>query len=191
MKFDIVNFLKTKRTYRKFKQIPVPGDALQAIMLAGQLYSCGANKQSIKYVIVNKPEDVYVVNGLVKWAAYLPKEVGTPAKGETPVMYIAVIQDTDIEPVNDTSAGLAIGNMQSTAWYFGIGSCIMGAIDRPKLKSFLKIPQKMKLHSMIAFGYPMIESEPVECDGDVKYYINEKGGYSVPKRPIDEIYRFL
>ncbi len=191
MRFDIVNFLKTKRTYRKFKQVPIPGDALQAIMLAGQLYSCGANKQAIKYVVVNKAEDVYVVNDLVKWAAYLPSEVGTPAIDEIPVMFIAIVQDTDIGPANDTDAGLAIANMQMAAWYFGIGSCIMGAIDRPKLKSFLKIPQEMELHSVMAFGYPSIESKPVDFEGDIKYYIDENGSYCVPKRPIDDIYRFL
>ena len=120
MNIDIADFLKNKRTYRKFKQLPIPGDALQGIMLAGQLYSSGANRQNIKYVIVNKAEDVFVVNGLVKWAGYLPPEVGTPKVDELPVMFIAILQDTSLGPVSDTDAGIAICNLQTAAWYIGI-----------------------------------------------------------------------
>ena len=191
MNTDIVEFLKSKRTYRKFKQTPIPGEALQAIMLAGQLYSCGANKQGLKYVVVNKAEDVYVVNDLVKWAAYLPPEVGTPKVGELPVMFIAVVQDTTIGPKNDTEAGLALGNMQMAAWHFGIGSCIMGAIDRNKIKSYLKIPEEMELHSVIAFGYPAMKAYPVDFNGSIEYYLDSNGDNCVPKRAIEDIFRFL
>ena len=191
MNIDIAEFLKTKRTYRKFKQLPIAGDAQQAIMMAGQLYSCGANRQNIKYVIANKAEDVYVINGLVKWAGYLPPEIGAPKPDEMPVMFIAIVQDPSIAPANDTDAGLAIANMQTAAWYFGIGSCIMGAIDRPKIKSYMKIPDEMILHSVMAFGYPAMEAKPVDFTGDIKYYIDENGCNCVPKRPIDDIYRFL
>jgi len=188
---NVVEYLKGKRTYRKFRRDAIMGEALTAILTAGQLYSSAGNKQGIKYVVVNKPEDVKVVNSLVHWAAYLPKEVGTPKPDEIPVMFIAVIQDTDVCPPNDTDAGLDIGNLQGAAWCYGVGSCIMGAIDRPKLKSFLKIPEEMVLHSMIAFGYPLKESHPVDFKDDIKYYLDENGNTCVPKRPIDEIYRFL
>ena len=188
---DIIEFLESKRTYRKFKQDPIPGDVLRAILTAGQLYSSGGNRQGIKYVVVNKPEDVMVVNNFVKYAAYLPPEVGSPSAGEIPVMFIAVVQDTGVGPANDTEAGLALGNLQGAAWAYGVGSCILGAIDRPKLMSYLRIPEDMVLHSMIAFGYPLKESRPVEFTGDIKYYLDDGGNTCVPKRPIDEIYRFL
>ena len=188
---DILEFFKTKRTYRKFKQEKIPGDVAEAIITAAQLYSCGANKQGLKYVVVNKPEDVRVVNGLVNYAAYLPKEVGTPKEDEIPVMFIAVIQDPTICVPSDTDAGLAIGNMQCAAWFFGVGSCIMGSIERAKLKSFLKIPENMVLHSMMAFGYPKYTSRPVPIVEDIKYYLDSAGNTCVPKRAVDDIVRFL
>ena len=188
---DVIKFLETKRTYRKFKQDPIPGDVLRTILTAGQLYSSGGNRQGIKYVVVNKPEDVMVVNNFVKWAAYLPPEQGTPGPSEIPVMFIALVQDTTVGPASDTEAGLALGNLQGAAWACGVGSCIMGAIDRPKLMSYLKIPEDMVLHSMIAFGYPLKDARPVEFNGDLKYYLDDGGNTCVPKRPIDEIYRFL
>ena len=61
-----------------------------------RLSSCGANRQAVKLVVVQSPEMVKKVHPLVKWAAYLPPEQGTPKADEQPVMYLAVVQDSSI-----------------------------------------------------------------------------------------------
>jgi hypothetical protein len=48
------------------------------------------------------------VHPLVKWAAYLPPEQGTPKADEQPVMYLAVVQDSSIPGDLNTDTGIAV-----------------------------------------------------------------------------------
>ena len=82
-------------------------------------------------MVVNKPEEVAKVHPLVKWAAYLPPEQGTPKADELPTLYVAVVQDTSIPGDLATDTGIALANMTLAAWDKGVGSCIMGAINKP------------------------------------------------------------
>ena len=128
---DIMQLLATRRTYRRFDPKPVPADVIHDMVEAVRLSSCGANRQAVRLVIVARPEDVARVQPLVKWAAYLPAEQGVPAPGQQPTLFVAVVQDTTIPGDLDTDTGIALANLTLAAWAKGVGSCIMGAIDRP------------------------------------------------------------
>ena len=90
---DIMELLATRRTYRRFQQTPVPAAVVDDMIQAVRLSSCGGNRQAIRLVVVQSPEMVARVQPLVKWAAYLPPEQGTPGPGEQPVLFVAVVQD--------------------------------------------------------------------------------------------------
>ena len=185
---DIMEFLKTRRTYRRFEQKPVEPAIAREIMEAARIASCGANRQTLKYVLVQSPEMVAKVQPLVKWAGYLPPEQGTPKADELPTFYAAVVQDTAIPGDLATDTGIALANMTLAAWDKGVGSCIMGAIDRPALTRLLALPDGVRLCYMVALGYPTHASKLVEMqDGSVKYYLDENRGYCVPKRSMDEV----
>ena len=80
------------------------------------------------------------------------------------------------------------GSLTAAAWAHGVGSCIMGAIDRPALTKLLALPEKMRLCCMVALGYPTHKSHLVEMqNGSVKYYLDEAGDYCVPKRPLSKV----
>ena len=115
------------------------------IVEAVRLSSCGANRQAVRLVVVNKPEAVAKVQPLVKWAAYLPPEQGTPKADELPTLYVAVVQDTSIPGDLATDTGIALANMTLAAWDKGVGSCIMGAINKPALTALLGIEEPQKL----------------------------------------------
>ena len=190
---DIMELLAGRRTYRRFLQKPVPAGVVADMVEAVRLSSCGANRQAIRLVVVQSPAMVAKVQPLVKWAAYLPPEQGVPKPGEQPVLFVAVVQDTSISGDKDTDAGIALANLTLAAWAKGVGSCIMGAIDRPRLAELLGLSENEKLHSMVALGYPAHASRVVpltEATG-VKYYLDENRDYCVPKRAAGEIARFL
>ena len=190
---SIMETLATRRTYRRFLQTPVPQQVVDDLIEALRLSSCGANRQALRLVIVQKPEDVARVQPLVKWAAYLPPEQGTPQPGEQPTLFVALVQETAIPGDLDTDAGIALANMTLAAWDKGVGSCIMGAIDRPRLSALLGLTETEKLHTMIAFGYPAHTARvvPVTADTGVKYYLDENRDYCVPKRAAAELARTL
>ena len=185
---DMMEFLRSRRTYRRFAQRAVPHEILTEAVDAARMASCGANRQTVRYIVVESADAVAAVQPLVHWAAYLPPEQGTPKADELPTAFIAVLQDDNLPGVSDVDVGLALGSLTAAAWAHGVGSCIMGAIDRPALKELLALPEGVRLCYMVALGYPTHESHLVEMqDGSVKYYLDADRNYCVPKRGMDEV----
>ena len=160
---SILEFLRTRRTYRRFLPKPVPDAVLREALEAARIASCGSNRQTLKYALVQSPAAVAEMNRLVRWAAYLPPAQGYPKAGETPTAFIAVFQDESLPGVNDTDAGLALGSLTAAAWAYGVGSCIMGNIDRAQIKTLLGLSdrERLRLHSVVALGYPAHQSHLV------------------------------
>lgn len=190
---SVMEKLLTRRTYRRFEQKSVPQDVVEDLIDAVRLSSCGANRQAVRLIVVQSPEMAAKVHPLVKWAAYLPPEQGTPKAEELPTLYAAVVQDTSIPGDLNTDTGIALANMTLAAWDKGVGSCIMGAINKPALTELLGIEEPQKLAFMVAFGYPTHKARivPLTEETGVKYYLDENRDYCVPKRSREETARTL
>jgi nitroreductase len=189
---DVMELLETRRTYRRFAQKAVPQDVVDDILEAARVANCGANRQSLRYLVIQKPEDIANVFSLTKWAAALPNGIGTPKEGERPTLFIAVLQDTSIPCYNDIDAGIALANMTTAAWAKGVGSCIMASINRPALTKLFHLKEKLVLHTVVAFGYPTHKSILVDIkDGDKNYYLDENNDYCVPKYAKKDIVTYL
>lgn len=188
---SVMDTLATRRTYRRFEQKPVPQDVVDDIIEAVRLSSSGANRQAVRLVVVNQPTDVARVQPLVKWAAYLPPEQGTPKADELPTLFVAVVKDTAIPGDPATDIGIALANMTLAAWDKGVGSCIMGAINKPALSELLGIAEPDKLAFMVALGYPAHTAKvvPMTEETGIKYYLDEDRNYCVPKRSREELAR--
>ena len=190
---SVMEKLLTRRTYRRFEQKAVPQEVVDDIVEALRLSSSGANRQAVRLVVVRSPELVAKVQPLVKWAGYLPPEQGTPKAGEQPTLYVAVVQDTSIQGDLNTDTGIALANMTLAAWDKGVGSCIMGAINKPALSELLGIAEPEKLAFMVAFGYPAHQAHivPMTEETGIRYYLDADRSYCVPKRSKEELARYL
>ena len=73
---NMMKFLRGRRTYRRFEQRPVAPEILTEAVDAARIASCGANRQTVRYIIVESADAVASVQPLVHWAAYLPPEQG-------------------------------------------------------------------------------------------------------------------
>ena len=190
MNTELMELLRTRRTYRRFDQTQaVPEDAIRRMKEALRLASSAGNAQTLQYVFVSDPELAEAVFPHTHWAAMLPKELGTPGPGEHPVLYVAVLANEEKKGRwTDFDAGLAVSNLTLAAWKDGFGSCIMGNIDRKELAELLRIRPPMALQCIVAFGRPTHASTVVEPgkDGSLKYYLDERKDYFVPKRPVED-----
>lgn len=189
---NLMELLKTRRTYRRFAQKEISREILDEILEAARLASSAANKQPLSYIVVRNPKDVAEVFSCTKWAGYLPPEDGQPKEDERPVIFIAVVENLDINKNCDTDAGLAISNMTLAAWNRGVGSCMIGACDKEKLSNLFGLTENQALHTVVAFGYPTHESHVADMEeNQFRYYLDDKRDYVVPKRKLSDVVRYF
>ena len=193
---ELMELLKTRRTYRRFLQKKVDQEIVDEILEAARLASSAANKQPLSYIVIQDPAKVAEVFGYTRWAAYLPPEQGQPKEDERPVLFIAVVENLDRNANCDTDAGLAISNMTLAAWNRGVGSCMIGACNKQALSEMFGLTDKQAIHTVVAFGYPSHKSHIVDLEnpedaGAVKYYLDANRDYVVPKRKLSDVVRYL
>jgi nitroreductase len=175
-----------RRTIRKYTKESVPKDVLVRCVDAARLSPSGMNRQPLKFVIVNDAKLLAEVFKTTSWAGYLP-DYG-PSEEEMPRAYIIVLLDKEIRKNYGHDAGIAVMSISMVAYEEGLGSCILGAIDRPKLRKILDIPDSLDIVLAVALGYPA-ERPIVEKvkNGDIKYWLDEDGVLHVPKRELNDI----
>ena len=78
-----MEFLRTRRTYRRFAQRPVAPEILTEAVDAARIASCGNNRQTLKYMIVQSPEAVNAVQPLVHWAPACRRSRDAPNPGSS------------------------------------------------------------------------------------------------------------
>ena len=189
---DLTELLRTRRTYRRFLQKEIPQRVIDEVLVSATYASSAANLQPLRYIVIKTPMLVKNVAESVRWAAYLPRELGTPAAEAYPALFVAVIQDMGISKKCDVDVGLAISNMTLTAWSYSVGSCIIGSFNRDVMEKLLQLPENQTIHTLIAFGYPLHKSLLIDADnGDIKYSLNDDGDFVVPKRKVEEITHYL
>ena len=188
---NLMQMFTDRRTYRRFDQSrKVSEEIIGDILEAARLSSSARNGQQLKFAVVANEDKVEEIFPMTHFAGALPKELGTPKDGEHPVLYVLILSAAGNRDVwMPVDAGIASANMTLAAWNHGVGSCIMGAIDRPAIKSACAISDEYDIHSTIAFGYPTHKATivPVGDDGSLKYYLDENKDYYVPKKSVEEI----
>ena len=190
---NLMEFLKTRRTYRRFEQKAIDQEIIDEILLAARYASSAANRQPLSYIVIKDADKVAEVFRYTKWAGALPPEQGQPKENERPVLFIAVVENMNINKNCDTDAGLAISNMTLAAWNRGVGSCMIGACDKPTLSKMFGLNENQVLHTVVAFGYPSHVSHIVDAENPekVKYYLDENRDYVVPKRKLEDVVTYL
>lgn len=177
------------RSYRRFTQKKVPKEViLEAIENARMASSGDSNAQPVYYYGVTTPAVVEAMQPMLKWGAAIPKGEGTPKSGETPTAFVVVMKRSDAKSMSDIDVGIAVNMLVTTAWSQGIGSCIIGYIDRDRIAELLGTNPKDTIRLVVALGYPSHESHLVEQQGNAyKYYLDAKKDYCVPKRALKDI----
>lgn len=175
-----------RRTIRKFKQRAVSKEVLRKCVDAARLSPSGSNMQPLKYIIVNDKKLLPSVFSTLSWARSIPGYKHAP--NEVPTAYIVILLDKKIREEAGHDPGIAAMSISMVAYEAGLRSCMLGSVDRPRLKEILKIPDHLQTLLVVAMGYPAEKSKAVEMKGnDTKYWFDEQGVLNVPKRSLEEI----
>jgi nitroreductase len=182
---DIV--FKTRSCRRFDESHKVNMKTLEDLVDLARLSASGANRQPLKYLIYNNPEDCKRVFPSVIWAAYLKNWDG-PAPGERPSGYIIILGDRSITEVFGVDHGIAAQSIMLGATEAGLGGCMIASIKRDLLRDELKIPDRFEILLILALGRPV---ERIIIDeiknGDVKYWRDSDKNHHVPKRPLSDL----
>ena len=84
--------------------------------------------------------------------------------------------------------GISSELMRLAAIEKGIGSCLIGSIDRPRLRTVLDLPNKLEILLVLALGRPSEKVVLQDSEGDdIKYFRDPSGVLHVPKRSAREL----
>ncbi|UCH32645.1 MAG: nitroreductase family protein [Candidatus Bathyarchaeota archaeon] len=179
------NIIK-RRTIRKFKQTIVPEALLIKCVDAARLSPSAMNRQPLEYLIVNEVGLLEEVFSTTNWAGLLPEYF--PTKKEMPRAYIIILLNKKISQSCGHDCGIAAMAISMVAHDEGLGSCILGAINRSALRKILRISGQYDIMLAVALGYPAEEPMTDEVqNGNTEYWLDKEGTLHVPKRKLDHI----
>lgn len=174
----LLQAMKSRRTIRQYKDIPVEQEKIDMILEAGRFCPTAANGQKIAYTILGSKQDEIEKECV--------KIFRTGVKAGSP--FSAMLKRTKIDDqfffkgaplvvvvsgTSEVDPGLASSYMELMAESLGLGVLYSGffvACSRisPRVKSMLKLPKGHKVVTCMIMGYP-----------DVKYH------RIVPRKPLN------
>ena len=185
----IADLIRKNRSCRRFYQNrEVELETLKGLINLARLSASAANLQPLAYIASCDADRNEKIFACLTWAAYL-KDWPGPREGERPSAYIVVLGDTTIAKDFGCDHGIAGQSILLGAREKGLAGCMLGAVDRQRLRRQLDILEKYKILLVIALGAPKedIMIEPLGPDGSIRYWRDEKGIHHVPKRALADI----
>ena len=183
------DLIKKSRSYRRFNQeVEISEETLRELVDLARLSPSGANRQPLKFITIADREINAELFECLAWAGYL-KDWDGPAEGERPSAYIIILCDTEIRDDSPVDEGIAAQSMMLGAVEKGLGGCMLGAINRKRIREILDVPDRYKILLVLALGEPSetVVIDEVGEDGDIKYWRDDEGVHHVPKRTLDEL----
>lgn len=184
---DFKELIKNRRTVRKFKNIPVDENTLLNLIDTARVSPSAANLQSLKYTIVTDEKTRLELYHFIKYAGYTP-EWEMPFE-ITPTAFIVLLNDTEIRSneKSEVDAGISLMALSLACENVGLGSCIIGSVNRGEVSKILGLDEKYHILYLIGIGYPDQTNTLVDAEERVKYTLDDNGNFNVPKRTLEEI----
>ena len=163
---DVYEAIQTKRAVRKFKDKPLPEEAIRKILNAGRRAQSAKNIQPWYFIAIQDKETLRKLSKTGQFSNHL-------AGAALGVAIITPHPDTRFSVMFD--AGQAASYMQLAAWEMGIGSVPATIYEPDQARQLLGFPEDLHIRVALSFGYPEQE--------DVLTAPPQKGG----RKPFDEV----
>lgn len=181
--------VRRNRSYRRFDEShAVDRATLVELVDLARCTASAANRQPLKYLLSTEPATNGAIFPCLAWAAYL-KDWSGPGPGERPTAYITVLVDETISKEWWCDDGIAAQTILLGAVERGLGGCILGAIQKDRLRQALAISPHLMIRLVLALGRPAetVVLEDLAPGGDIRYWRDEAGIHHVPKRGLGEL----
>jgi len=186
---ELRSLVLRNRSYRRFDETHrIERDTLVELVDLARHTASAANRQPLRYILSCDPDTNARIFPCLAWAGYL-KDWPGPEPGERPTAYIVITVDTRIAKDWWCDDGIAAQTMLLGAVERGLGGCMIGAIQKDRLREALSIPEHLFIRLVLALGKPAetVVIEDLEPGGDVRYWRDDAGVHHVPKRRLEEL----
>ena len=172
---ETVRMILTRRSIRKFKDMPVPKNILEMLVQCGYYAPSGHNMQTWKFTVITNRGEIQKLKQAAQETAVKHK---VHFYGfENPAAIILVSNDKrNMDGCQDASC--ASENIMLAAWSYGLGSVwlnpLMTLRNEEPVKTLLNsygIPENHTVWSMIGLGYPVAEGATLQKKSDVVQWI--------------------
>lgn len=147
---DFYDVIRSRRSFRGYKNDPVPAHALEKMAEAVQLAPTACNRQPFKILIVKNPEKRAAICSVytADWLAQAPL-IGVVI-GDESMAWKRLEGDTIV----NVDAAIVMEHLVLSAAAEGLGTCWICAYDRAALDSALGIKSPWKSVAITPIGYP-------------------------------------
>lgn len=177
------------RSYRRFDgHSPVTEDAVRELVELASYVPSARNLQPLRYIIVCESAQVDALYPCLSWAGYLADWSG-PDHNESPPALLVMLGDLSITSDFACDSGIAAQTILLGATDSGLGGCILGAIDRKKIRELLRVPDTFSILMVIALGRPAetVVIDQMSDHDSVRYFRDSNGIHHVPKRVVGDL----
>ena len=152
MKFDEV--VKGRRSIRDYKIVDIPNYIIGEIVEAGVHAPSAGNLQHWKIIVVKdkkKKEGITEACFKQSWMMKAPIFLVICNDKTKVLKYYPKLGDK----YSIQGCAMLMQNIMLKAYDLGIGSCLVGAFDKERLKELLAIPEEIDIEGVITLGYTL------------------------------------
>jgi nitroreductase len=152
MEAGVFETIKKRRSVRRYSEKSLPKDVLERFKDALRFAPSACNLQPWKFIFVFddkiKAELSHIAQEQrsVELAPLVVVACGYPKKAYKKMGESRSSLDVDV--------AIALDHLSLEAASEGVGTCWVGAFDEPRAKELLKIPNDVRIVSMMTVGYP-------------------------------------
>jgi len=137
--------LLTRRSVRRFTGETVPDNIMERIIDISRFAPTSRNSQSYYFKIIDDRET-------------LERLAGTRGKSSAPIgrapLAVAIAADPAVSKRHVQDGCIGAYHFILAAWYYGLGTCWIAAMDRDDVKEWLDIPNEHYIATVTPVGYP-------------------------------------
>ena len=157
---DFLELIKQRQSDRSYLSNPVEKEKLARILEAGRLAPSACNAQPWKFIIVDNPE---LKNSIADCTS--SKVLGMNHFTKQAPVHIAIVEERANFTSNAGSIikkkhfplldiGIVAEHICLQAAAEGLGTCMLGWFNEPRVKKLLNIPKSKRVPLIITLGYP-------------------------------------
>lgn len=153
----LLEFLKGRRSIRRYRQEPVPAELVEQILEAGRWAPSASNRQPWEFIVVRNKE---VLRQVAQHAAYYFIRMAHVEEAPLLIVMCGNRQSRIYRQFLHEDVGLAGSQMMLQAKALGLGTCWIGALDRKAIANVLNVPDNLEIIGLLTVGFPDEEPTP-------------------------------